>query len=138
MSRYHNAIHIPVFPSQISRYSSLSGALTLPPPEFHSPCRHRVPQNVCKTSEPPECDPIRFDYIGQVGQGVSLADFNARSKNAINQLVAGTNDQVLAGTGIEKIHLRIMVCPNVPMLCLNVYLDSDTDLLYIVAWLRAP
>lgn len=115
MSRYHNAIHLPVFPSQISKYSSLSGALALPLPEFNSPHRHRVPQNVCKTSEPPVCDPIRFNYMGQAGQGVSLADFSSRSQSAINQLVAGTNDQVLAGTGIKEIHLRITV-----MLCSNV------------------
>jgi len=113
MSRYHNVIHIPVFPSQISKHSSLSGALALPPPEFNSPHRHRVPQKVCKTSEPPVCDPIRFDYTGQAGQGVSLADFSSRSQSVVTQLVAGTNDQVLAGTGIEEIHLRITVCPNV-------------------------
>ncbi|KAF5362296.1 hypothetical protein D9756_002043 [Leucocoprinus leucothites] len=108
MSRYHNAIHSPVFPSQISSYSSLSGALTPPPAQFNSSRRRRVPQNVCQTSGGPACGPIGFDYIGQAGQGVSLADFSARSQNAISQLVAGANDQVLAGTGISKLHLRIM------------------------------
>lgn len=108
MSRYHNAIHSPIFPSQISSYSSLSGALVSPPSQFNSPRRHRVPQNICQTSQGPVCGPISFDYIGQVGQGVSLADFSTRSQNAISQLVAGANDQVLAGTGIKKIHLRIM------------------------------
>ncbi|KAF5362299.1 hypothetical protein D9756_002046 [Leucocoprinus leucothites] len=108
MSRYHNAIHSPVFPSQISSYSSLSGALTPPRAQFSSSRRRRVPQNVCQTASGPICPPIGFDYIGQAGQGVSLADFSARSQNAISQLVAGANDQVLAGTGINKIKLRIM------------------------------
>jgi hypothetical protein len=55
------------------------------------------------------CGPIGFDYIGQAGQGVSLSDFTALSQNAISQKVADANDQVLAGTGINKINLRIMV-----------------------------
>lgn len=110
MSRYHNSIHSPVFPSQISSYSSLSGALAPPPPQFTSPRRRRVPQSVCNASSGPICGPIGFDYIGQAGQGVSVADFSARSQNAISQMVAGANDQVLAGTGIGKINLRIMVC----------------------------
>lgn len=132
MSRYHTAIHTPVFPSQVSGYSSLSGALALPPPEFSSPHRHRVPQlRVCETSESPVCDPIRFDYIGQAGQGVSLADFSVRSQHAIHQLVAGTNDHVLAGTGINKIHLRITV-----RFCSMSYMVILTCC--IVAWLRAP
>ncbi|KAJ3573835.1 hypothetical protein NP233_g2170 [Leucocoprinus birnbaumii] len=108
MSRYHNAIHSPVFPSQVSSYSSLSGALAPPPSQFANPRRRRVPQNICKMSSGPICAPISFDYIGQAGQGVSLADFSARSQNAISQLVAGANDQVLAGSGINKINLRIM------------------------------
>ncbi|KXN90320.1 hypothetical protein AN958_04353 [Leucoagaricus sp. SymC.cos] len=108
MARYHNSIHAPVFPSQMSSYSSLSGALIPLPSQFGSPRRRRVPQNVCQTSSGPVCGPIGFDYIGHAGQGVSLADFSARSQNAIAQLVAGANDQVLAGLGISKIHLRIM------------------------------
>lgn len=109
MSRYHNPIHSPIFPSQISSYSSLSGALAPPPSQFISTRRRRVPQSTCKTSNGPICGPIGFDYIGQAGQGVSLADFSARSQNAISQMVAGANDQVLSQTGIGKIHLRIMV-----------------------------
>ncbi|KAF9450690.1 hypothetical protein P691DRAFT_664746 [Macrolepiota fuliginosa MF-IS2] len=108
MARYHNPIHAPIFPSQISSYSSLSGALAPPPSQFASSRRRRVPQNVCKTNSGPICGPIGFDYIGQGGQGVSLADFSARSQNAISQMVAGANDQVLAGTGTSKINLRIM------------------------------
>ncbi|KAF9442250.1 hypothetical protein P691DRAFT_848998 [Macrolepiota fuliginosa MF-IS2] len=108
MARYHNPIHAPIFPSQISSYSSLSGALAPPPSQFASSRRRRVPQNVCKTNNSSICGPIGFDYIGQAGQGVSLADFSARSQNAISQMVAGANDQVLAGTGTSKINLRIM------------------------------
>ncbi|EKM81472.1 hypothetical protein AGABI1DRAFT_105050 [Agaricus bisporus var. burnettii JB137-S8] len=108
MSRYHNPIHSPIFPSQISSYSSLSGALAPPPSQFISTRRRRVPQSTCKTSNGPICGPIGFDYIGQAGQGVSLADFSARSQNAISQMVAGANDQVLSQTGIGKINLRIM------------------------------
>ncbi|KXN90314.1 hypothetical protein AN958_04347 [Leucoagaricus sp. SymC.cos] len=108
MARYHSSIHPPVFPSQMSSYSSLSGALAPPPSQFSSPRRRRVPQSVCQTSSGPVRVPIGFDYIGHDGQGVSLADFSTRSQNAITQLVAGANDQVLAGLGISKIHLRIM------------------------------
>jgi hypothetical protein len=53
--------------------------------------------------------PITFDYIGQIGQGVSLSDFSALSQSALGQMVAGAYDQVLAKTGVNKINLRIMV-----------------------------
>jgi hypothetical protein len=109
MPRYHSSIHSPIFPSQLSSYSALSGALAPPPSQFTSSRRRRVPQSTCKTSNGPICGPIGFDYIGQAGQGVSLADFSARSQNAINQMVTGANDQVLSGTAISKINLRIMV-----------------------------
>lgn len=58
------------------------------------------------------CVPIAFDYIGQVGQGVSLADFSARSQNALAQMVAGAQDLVLASTGIKTMRLHVMVCAN--------------------------
>lgn len=109
MSRYHNSIHSPIFPSQVSSYSSLSGALAPPPSQFTSSRRRRVPQSTCKTSSGPICGPIGFDYIGQAGQGVSLADFSARSQNAICQMVTDANDQALSGMAISKINLRIMV-----------------------------
>ncbi|EKM81476.1 hypothetical protein AGABI1DRAFT_105053 [Agaricus bisporus var. burnettii JB137-S8] len=108
MSRYHNSIHSPIFPSQVSSYSSLSGALAPPPSQFTSSRRRRVPQSTCKTSSGPICGPIGFDYIGQAGQGVSLADFSARSQNAICQMVTDANDQALSGMAISKINLRIM------------------------------
>lgn len=109
MPRYHSSIHRPVFPSQVSSYSSLSGALTPPPSQFISSRRQRVPQSASKISTGPICGPIDFDYIGQAGQGVSMADFSVRSQNAISQMVAGANEQILAGTGVVMIKLRIMV-----------------------------
>ncbi|KAF9442248.1 hypothetical protein P691DRAFT_739131 [Macrolepiota fuliginosa MF-IS2] len=108
MSRYHNPIHAPVFPSQVSSYSTLSGALASPPCRFNSQRRRRVPQAVCKTHSGPMCAPITFDYIGQVGQGVSLADFSARSQNLLGQMVTGANDLVLAGSGVKAIRLHVM------------------------------
>ncbi|XP_006461571.1 hypothetical protein AGABI2DRAFT_118446 [Agaricus bisporus var. bisporus H97] len=108
MPRYHSSIHRPVFPSQVSSYSSLSGALTPPPSQFISSRRQRVPQSASKISTGPICGPIDFDYIGQAGQGVSMADFSVRSQNAISQMVAGANEQILAGTGVVMIKLRIM------------------------------
>ncbi|KAF5361901.1 hypothetical protein D9756_002038 [Leucocoprinus leucothites] len=108
MSRYHNTIHPPVFPSQLSAYSTLSGALIPPPSRFTSSRRRRVPQILCKTSSGPMCAPITFDYIGQTGQGVSVADFSARSQNALVQMVTGANDLVLATTGVKTATLHIM------------------------------
>ncbi|KAJ3573842.1 hypothetical protein NP233_g2162 [Leucocoprinus birnbaumii] len=108
MSRYHNAIHPPVFPSQLSSYSTLSGALIPPPSRFTSSRRRRVPQALCKASSAPICPPITFDYIGQSGQGVSVADFSARSQNALVQMVTGANDLVLANMGVKSVNLHVM------------------------------
>ncbi len=108
MSRYHNPIHVPVFPSQLSSYSTLSEALAQTS-RFTSQRRKRVPQAICKTRTGPTYAPISFDYIGQVGQGVSLADFSARSQNALAQMVTGANDLVLANTNIKSMKLHVMV-----------------------------
>ena len=109
MSHYHSAIHTPVFPSQVSGYSSLSGALTPPPSQFANPRRRRVPQCAVKAAGSPVTHPISFDYIGYSQQGVSIVDFSARSANALAQMIAGGNDLVLATTGVKQINLRVMV-----------------------------
>ncbi|KAF9444934.1 hypothetical protein P691DRAFT_676670 [Macrolepiota fuliginosa MF-IS2] len=108
MSRYHSPIHTPVFPSQMSGYSSLSGALSPAPSQFANPRRRRVPQSAVKASGSPVTHPVSFDYIGYAQQGVSIVDFSARSANALAQMVAGGNDLVLANTGVRQINLRIM------------------------------
>ncbi|KAF5361897.1 hypothetical protein D9756_002036 [Leucocoprinus leucothites] len=108
MSRYHNPIHSPIFPSQVSGYSSLSGALTPSPSQFTSTRRHRVPQAAAKASGQPMTQPISFDYIGYSKQGVSIVDFSARSANALAQMIAGGNDPVLAHTNVQQINIRIM------------------------------
>lgn len=109
MSRYHNPIHAPVFPSQLSSYSTLSGALVPPPSRFNSQRRKRVPQTLCKTSSGPMCAPIGFDYLGQAGQGVSLADFSTRSQNALAKMITGANDLVLANLGLKSMRLHVTV-----------------------------
>lgn len=112
MSRYHSPIHTPIFPSQVSGYSSLSGALSPPPSQFANSRRRRVPQCAVKAAgNPVFTQPISFDYIGYSQQGVSIVDFSARSANALAQMVAGGNDLVLANTGVSQINLRIMVSP---------------------------
>ncbi|KAL9713334.1 hypothetical protein Ac2012v2_002939 [Leucoagaricus gongylophorus] len=108
MFRYYTCIHTPVFPSQLSGYSSLSGALSLSPSQFTHPCHHRVPQPVAKTTGRPIYQPIMFDYIGYFQQGVLLADFNARSVNALVQMVVGGNDLPLANTCVKEMNLYIM------------------------------
>ncbi|KAJ3573844.1 hypothetical protein NP233_g2166 [Leucocoprinus birnbaumii] len=108
MSHYHNAIHAPVFPSQVSGYSSLSGALTPPPSQFVNSRRRRVPQCAAKAAGGPVAHPVMFDYIGQSQQGVSVAEFHVRSTNVLGQMIAGGNDLVLANTGVQEINLRIM------------------------------
>ncbi|XP_006461580.1 hypothetical protein AGABI2DRAFT_205388 [Agaricus bisporus var. bisporus H97] len=107
MSRYHNSIHTPVFRSQVSDYSSLSGALTPPSSQFTDPRRHRVPQCAAKPAGQPVSEPISFDYIGYLGQGVRIVDFSALSANALANMVASGNDLVLARTGVKQINLRI-------------------------------
>ncbi|KXN90319.1 hypothetical protein AN958_04352 [Leucoagaricus sp. SymC.cos] len=107
MSRYHTAIHSPVFPSQVSGYSSLSGALS-PNSQFANPRRYRIPQCAAKAAGAPVAQPVSFDYIGYAHQGVSIADFHVRSANALSQMIAGGNDLVLAQTGVREINLRIL------------------------------
>ncbi|KAF5362295.1 hypothetical protein D9756_002042 [Leucocoprinus leucothites] len=108
MSLYHNAIHSPVFPSQVSGYSSLSGALSPPPSQFANPRRRRVPQCAAKAAGSPVANPVMFDFIGYSQQGVSIAEFHVRSANALSQVIAGGNDLVLANTGVQEINLRIL------------------------------
>jgi hypothetical protein len=130
MSRYHNPIHSPVFPSQISSYSSLSGALTPAPSQFTNPYRHRLPQTVAKTSGSPVMYPIAFDYINYSKQGVSIVDFSARSANVLAQMVAGGSDLVLSGTNVQQINIRITVRTWILMIVKSVYRH-----LRPVAWL---
>ncbi|KAF7770239.1 hypothetical protein Agabi119p4_6213 [Agaricus bisporus var. burnettii] len=105
-SRYHNSIHAPVFPSQLSTYSALSGALAAS--QFTSPRRKRVPQTLCKTNTGPMCSPVTFDYLGHTGQGVSLADFSTRSQNALAQMITGANDQTLVKLSVKSMKLHVM------------------------------
>jgi hypothetical protein len=108
---YGTSIHTLVQPSQISAYSSLAGALTPAAPisQFASLSRERVPQTACKNVSAPVFSPISFDYFSQARQGVALRDFSVKSQSALNGLLAGANEPVLATTGIHKIDLRIMV-----------------------------
>ncbi|KAJ3573839.1 hypothetical protein NP233_g2171 [Leucocoprinus birnbaumii] len=99
---------MPVFPSQVSGYSSLSGALTPAPSQFTNPRRRRVPQPGVKASGSPVSHPISFDYIGYSRQGVSIVDFSARSANALIQMVSGGDDLPLTNTGVRQINLCIM------------------------------
>jgi hypothetical protein len=112
MSHYHNAIHSPVFPSQLSGYSSLSGALSPPPSQFGNSRRRRVPQCPAKAAGSSVVDPVMFDYMSYSRQGVSISEFHVRSTNVLAQMIAGGSDLVLANTGAQEINLRIMVSIN--------------------------
>ena len=101
-------------PSQISSYSTLSGALTESTP-FQSPYRRWLPQTayvpVCKFRSTTGSaggvhSAVSFDYIGAKGQGVSMRD--ARNMATLGQL-KGSNDFVMAGVKSPKVTLRIMV-----------------------------
>ncbi|KXN90318.1 hypothetical protein AN958_04351 [Leucoagaricus sp. SymC.cos] len=107
---YTTPVHDLIHPSQLSTYSSLAGALTPAPPpsQFTSPNRERVPQIACKRISTPIFSPIAFDYFSQARQGVALRDFSVKSQGAVNQIVAGANEPVLANTGLQKIDLRVM------------------------------
>ncbi|KAF5361855.1 hypothetical protein D9756_002050 [Leucocoprinus leucothites] len=108
---HRSCLHLPVFPSQLSTYSTLAGALTLEAPrQFTNPRRRRVPQYKTKSlpGHDPLCPPILFDYISAQGQGVPIHDFIVLSTNALAQDISGAHDQVLAGLGVRVMTLRIM------------------------------
>jgi len=109
MSPYYSCIHLPVFPSQRSGYSSLSGALSPSPPQFKQSSRYRVPQSMAKTTGRPISRPVFFDYNGDFHQGVFIADFSTRSANALIGMIAGSNDFPLANTCVKEINLCIKV-----------------------------
>jgi len=110
MAPYYSCIHRPVFPSQRSGYSSLSGALSPPPSPFQRSSRHRVPQLVAKAAGRPVCQPVFFDYVGSAQQGVFVSDFGSRSTHALAEMMAGSHDLPLADApAVKEINLRIKV-----------------------------
>lgn len=113
MLLYRSSLHPPVFPSQISSYSSLAGALSANPTrQFINPRRRRVPQY--KSKVPPRSrdlhhPPILFDHFEARGQGVPVHDFIALSTNALAREVTGAHDQILASLNSRQLTLRILV-----------------------------
>lgn len=120
MSVYRSPLHPPLFPSQISSYSSLTGALTIKPTKrFDNPRRRRVPQYKSRVPAGgvPLCPPILFDYFKAHGQGVPANDFIVLSANALAREVSGANDQTLTGLDIDHLNLRIMVSLQLHLPC---------------------
>ncbi|KAF9444937.1 hypothetical protein P691DRAFT_676691 [Macrolepiota fuliginosa MF-IS2] len=110
MSLYRSSLHPPVFPSQISSYSSLADALNSNTRrQFANPRRRRVPQYKSKIplGFNPRRPPILFDHFDACGQGVPVHDFITLSTNALAREVIGAHDQVLAGLDIRQLTLRI-------------------------------
>ncbi|KAG5730979.1 hypothetical protein E4T56_gene4013 [Termitomyces sp. T112] len=118
---YSNPLHPPVDPANYSRYSSLEGALDLPPSQptstFLSPTRRRLPQpSYIPVSKWKAAmgrlnqlhNPITFDYIGYSKQGVPMQELMARGTTALASMIQGANDAVFAHTGLIRIAFRII------------------------------
>ncbi|KAF7317373.1 hypothetical protein HMN09_00473600 [Mycena chlorophos] len=83
---------------------------------FTSPTKRRVPpQPYCPTQDWRRMNgglhrphaPISFDYVGQPrpGQGVSMRELRLKSTSTP---IAGSDDPVLAATGLQRIIVRII------------------------------
>ncbi|KXN90328.1 hypothetical protein AN958_04361 [Leucoagaricus sp. SymC.cos] len=106
-----SALHLPVFPSQLSTYSSLAGALTIElSPRFLNPRRQRVPQQKCKAppGQGPLFPPILFDHLASRGQGVPIYNFIVLSTSTLEREVSGAHDEVLADLTSRVMTIRVM------------------------------
>ncbi|KAG5728887.1 hypothetical protein E4T56_gene5619 [Termitomyces sp. T112] len=112
---YTNPLHPPVHSSQISRYTSLEGAVGSS--KFLSPTRRRLPQpsytpaskwDLAMGQNARRHAAIQFDYVGYNGQGVQMRELSARSDAAIASMIQGAGDPVLAHAGRERVTFRII------------------------------
>ncbi|KAJ8081411.1 hypothetical protein PM082_007252 [Marasmius tenuissimus] len=121
MSHY-NSLHSNVSTSQMSSYSSLSGALTYnqngnashPTNPLTRKCR--VPQTPYVPSSKwraqtgrahPLNGTISFDLIGLQGQGIPLREVRTRGPQGLQQAMQGANDMILGHTQLRKIAFHI-------------------------------
>ncbi|KAL0570689.1 hypothetical protein V5O48_011264 [Marasmius crinis-equi] len=104
---YTNPLHTPASSITRSSYSSLGSAMPQPSTSTGSSTRRRVPQTpVGKSSHPPS-NAIAFDYVGYPKSGMPLRELHARGPHALQQMMQGANDPVLANTRSRKIALNI-------------------------------
>ncbi|THU97365.1 hypothetical protein K435DRAFT_857677 [Dendrothele bispora CBS 962.96] len=102
---YFNPIHSTAYTP--TTYSSLGH--TVPNTSSASPTGRRVPQSYTNASLSRltyNRQPITFDRVKPSMQGVLMSDILSRS-SSIDTCMACADDQVFAGSGFERINLRI-------------------------------
>ncbi|KAG7094520.1 hypothetical protein E1B28_005351 [Marasmius oreades] len=118
---YLNPLHRSVSPFQSSNYSALGTAVSVSckQPTFESRNawqREMVPQTTFVPSlrskhgqeKPgPLCRPITFNFIGLPNHGMPIREMCARGPHALQYMMQGANDLVLAGLETEKITFHI-------------------------------
>ncbi|KAL0064954.1 hypothetical protein AAF712_008076 [Marasmius tenuissimus] len=102
---YTNPLHTPVGTINRSSYSALGSAIQQPSASASSSTRRRVPQSSVGKSRP--SNEISFDYVGYSNVGMPLRELHARGPHALQQMMQGANDAVLAHTRQRKINLHI-------------------------------
>ncbi|KAJ3713268.1 hypothetical protein DFJ43DRAFT_1105488 [Lentinula guzmanii] len=121
MSHYINPLHPSVHAGNISSYSTLGAANQVPlpaaPSAFLIPNRRRLPQTPYTPSGKwkstsgrmqPLHNPIVFDMKGYSKQGFSMQELYVRGEYALEQMMQGATDQVLAhAPHIRKITVHI-------------------------------
>ncbi|KAL0575336.1 hypothetical protein V5O48_006638 [Marasmius crinis-equi] len=103
---YANPLHTPVGSINRSSYSTLGSAMPQPAASAGPSTRRRVPQAPVGKSCP--SNTIAFDYIGYPKLGMPLREIHARGPQALQQMMQGANDLVLANTRLRKITLHIL------------------------------
>ncbi|KAJ8093997.1 hypothetical protein PM082_009884 [Marasmius tenuissimus] len=103
---YTNPLHTPVGSINRSSYSTLGSAIQQPSASASASTRRRVPQTPVGKSRP--SNGISFDYAGYSNLGMPLRELHARGPHALQQMMQGANDAVMAHTRQRKIDLHIL------------------------------
>ncbi|KAL0570693.1 hypothetical protein V5O48_011268 [Marasmius crinis-equi] len=95
---YQNPLHVPVSYANLSSYNAIGSAIPA--------VRRRVPQatdGISKSS----INTIAFDFVGYPQQGMPLRELYVRGAHALQQMMEGPDDPVLAHTRLRMIKFRI-------------------------------
>ncbi|KAL0575333.1 hypothetical protein V5O48_006635 [Marasmius crinis-equi] len=104
---YTNPLHTPASSITRSSYSSLGSAMPQPSASASSSTRRRVPQTPVGKSREPPSNAIAFDFVGYPKSGMPLRELHARGPHALQQMMQGASDPVLANMRSRKINFHI-------------------------------
>ncbi|KAL0064952.1 hypothetical protein AAF712_008074 [Marasmius tenuissimus] len=99
---YSNPLHPPITSTHLSPYNALHRAMQASPST-----RRHVPHPTESKWKRPSTNPIAFDFVGYPEQGMPLHELFFRGAHALQHMMEGADDMILADTGLESINFHI-------------------------------